>query len=171
MKRIIDVNTGEVKVAGKNTLLRSVAIGSCIAVVAYDAGRKIGAMAHVMLPGRAPKKAEQKNKYAADAIEEMLSRMKRAGADTDNIEVCLVGAGNVLGKKDDTICKQNIESTTGLLEREHIPVRGRVLGGTKRKGIFLDVETGSVSYTEGDEKEKPLYEWTSGRNTDGVIPF
>ncbi|MHC4156555.1 MAG: chemotaxis protein CheD [Planctomycetota bacterium] len=77
MKRVIDVNTGEVRVSTKSAVLRSLAIGSCIAVVAYDAKRRIGAIAHVMLPGRAPEKALEKTKYAADAIEEMLGRMKK----------------------------------------------------------------------------------------------
>jgi chemotaxis protein CheD len=160
MKRVIDVNTGEIRVSTKSAVLQSLAIGSCIAVVAYDVRFRIGAIAHVMLPGRAPAKTAEKIKYAADAIEEMLGRMKRAGADKDSIEVCLVGAGNVLKKKSDTICRQNIESTRSLLRENHVRLRRTVLGGTKRKGVFLDVEMGRVSYTEGDEKEKPLYEWT-----------
>ena len=157
MKRVIDVNTGEVRVSTKSTVLQSLAIGSCIAVAAYDSKKGIGAIAHVMLPGRAPQKAEEKTKYAADAIEEMLGRMKRAGADKDNIEVCLVGAGNVLKKKSDTICRQNIESTRSLLRENHVRVRRTVLGGTKRKSVFMDVESGVVGYTEGDEKARPLW--------------
>jgi chemotaxis protein CheD len=158
MKRVIDVNTGEVIVSDENVVLRSVALGSCIAIAAYHPTKKIGAMAHVMLPGRAPEKAEEKTKYAANGIQEMIERMTGAGADRDDIQVCLVGAGNVLGKKDDTICKDNIESTKKLLEGEHITVRGTVLGGKERKGVFLDVETGRVSYTQGDEKERFLWQ-------------
>ena len=74
-----------------------------------------------------------------------------------------MGAGNVLKKKDDTICEDNIKSTTQFLEKKHIPVRAVVLGGTKRKGVFLDVESGSISYTEGEEEEKPL--WKPMRKT------
>ncbi|MHC4483370.1 MAG: chemotaxis protein CheD, partial [Planctomycetota bacterium] len=114
MKKTIDVNTGEVKVGGEKIVLRSLAIGSCIVIAAYDFKKKIGAMAHVMLPGRAPKKTLQKTKYAADAVDEMVSRMTRAGSNEGDIEACLVGGGNVLKKKDETICKDNIESTTQL---------------------------------------------------------
>lgn len=159
MKRVIDVSTGEVIVSSEKVVLRSVAIGSCVVIAAYDGRRRIGAMAHVMLPGRAPENAEEKTKYAADGIEEMIAGMESAGAGRDDIEVCLVGAGNVLRKKDDTICKDNIESTSEVLQARHIAVRGTVLGGTKRKGIFLDIEAGRVSYTEGDEKEKLLHKW------------
>lgn len=160
MKESVDVNTGEVKVGGKEVILRSTAIGSCIVIAAYDFSRKTGAMAHIMLPGSAPKKTLEKTKYAADAIDEIINRMMRTGSNMCDIEACLVGGGNVLKKKDDTICQDNIESTTQLLEKKHIPVRASVLGGTKRKGLLLDVESGSFFYTEGDEKEKLLWKST-----------
>ena len=84
--------------------------------------------------------------------------MLEAGAGTDEIEVCLVGAGNVLQKSDDTICTANIESVTGILKEKNIPVMASVLGGTKRKGVFMDVENGSISYTEGDDPVKLLWQ-------------
>jgi chemotaxis protein CheD len=160
MREIVDVNTGEVKVSGKKIILRSLAIGSCIVIAAYDFKKKIGAMAHVMLPGSAPKKALEKTRYAADAIDEMIDKMTQAGSGKDDIEVCLVGGGNVLKRKDDTICEDNVESTTRLLEKKQIPVRSTILGGTERKGVFLDVESGTISYTEGNGKEQPLWKAT-----------
>lgn len=160
MKEIIDVNTGEVKLGTEKVILRSLAIGSCIVVAAYDSRSRIGAIAHIMLPGSAPKKTLERAKYAVDAIDQMINKMARAGSNKDDIEVCLVGAGNVLKKKDDTICKANIASATQLLNQKHIPVRTAVLGGTERRGVFLDIETGSVSYTEGNRKEKPLWKPT-----------
>ena len=39
----IDVNTGEVSVSSGSVILRVLAIGSCIAVMAYDRHKKIGA--------------------------------------------------------------------------------------------------------------------------------
>ena len=36
MKEVVDVNTGEVKIGRKKTILRSIAIGSCIVIAAYD---------------------------------------------------------------------------------------------------------------------------------------
>ena len=88
--------------------------------------------------------------------------MTRTGANQCELEVCLVGAGNVLKKQDDTICKGNIESTTELLKKKHIPVRAAALGGTERKGVSLDVESGSIYYTEGDSREKLLWKSTRG---------
>ena len=163
MKKVIDVSTGSIKASGAGAILRSSAIGSCIVIAAYDSSKKVGAMAHIMLPGRAPKDADSKRtRYAADAIDEMINKMTRTGANQCDLEVCLVGAGNVLKKQDDTICKDNIESTMELLEKKHIPVRAAALGGTERKSISLDVESGSVCYTEGDGNEKLLWKSTRG---------
>ena len=58
----------------------------------------------------------------------MLNKMTEAGANKDDIDVCLVGGGNVLRKGNDTICEDNIRSTTHLLEERSIPVRAAVLG-------------------------------------------
>jgi len=158
MKEVIDIGTGAVEVAGAGAILRSNAIGSCIVIAAYDSSKKVGAIAHSMLPGRAPKDAGGKRtRYAADAIDEMINKMTRTGANQCDLEACLVGAGNVLKKQDDTICKDNIESTTELLGKKHIPIRAAALGGTERKGISLDVGSGSIFYTEGDGKEKLLW--------------
>jgi len=158
VQEIIDVNTGQVKIAVEKGFLRSVGIGSCIVVAAYNLSRKIGGMAHIMLPGNAPQQSLEKAKYAFDGIEQLLNQMFEAGAGTDEIEVCLVGAGNVLQKEDDTICAANIESVTSILKEKNISVMASVLGGTKRKGAFMDVENACISYTEGDEKEKVLWQ-------------
>ena len=157
MKQVIDVNTGEVKVTRRKIILRSLAIGSCIVIATYDVDKKIAGLAHIMLPGSAPKKTAEKTKYAADAINLMISKMTYTGSKTSNIEACLVGGGNVLKKKDDTICKDNIASVTQILEAKKVPVKAAVLGGTKRKGLSLDVEAGTILYTEGDGKEKLLW--------------
>ena len=64
VQQIIDVNAGEVKAARKPAMLRSVAIGSCIVIVAYNREKGVGAMAHIMLPGYAPEQSSEKTKYA-----------------------------------------------------------------------------------------------------------
>ena len=157
MEQIVDVNTGEVRVTRKKIILRSLAIGSCIVIAAYDPKKKIAGLAHIMLPGKAPKKVAEKTKYAADAIDRMINTMTRTGAKRYDIKVCLVGGGNVLKKKDDTICKDNIESVTKLLMEKNIPVKAAVLGGTKRKAVFLDVQCGHVFYAQGGDREKLLW--------------
>lgn len=159
MKEIIDVQIGRVKADRRKVILKSKAIGSCIAIVAYDAGENIGALAHVMLPGRAPadKEPGEKTKYAANAIDEIIHKMNRLGSKNDDIEVTLVGAGNVLRREYDTICIDNIESILELLRKRRLKVRAKAVGGVDRRSVSLDIESGIVSYTEGDGGEKRLW--------------
>jgi len=164
IEKVIDVNTGEVKVGKVDVVLRSIAIGSCIVIAAYDGRNKTGGMAHIMLPGEAPEKESEKTKYAYNAVEMLINLMIQKGSKIEDIEVCLVGGGNVLKKKRDSICKDNIDSTTALLAEKQIPVRKTVLGGTTRKGIFLDVENGIFTYTEGNGPEKLLWKSVSEKD-------
>ncbi len=161
MRVIVDVNTGEVKASNEDVILRAIAIGSCVVAAAYDSRTKTAAMAHVMLPGKAPEsKSFEKTKYASDAIDEMLHEMSLKGSIRGDIEICLVGGGNVLKKEDDTVCQDNINSTFQIFREKNIPVRATALGGTKRKGVFLNVKDGCISYTEGDKEEKVLWKPT-----------
>ena len=160
MRNVIDVNTGEVKGCNDSSILRSIAIGSCIAVVAYSSGDKAGAIAHVMLPGAARGKTSEKTRYAVDAVDELVSILDGFGVDAGDVEVCLVGAGNVLKKEDDTICDSNIRSVNEILKEKNIPVRASVVGGIKRKSVMMNVESGRVTYTEGDGKETFLWQAT-----------
>ncbi|MHC4397595.1 MAG: chemotaxis protein CheD [Planctomycetota bacterium] len=166
MKKIIDVQIGQVKAGEGKVVLKSKAIGSCIAIAAYDSRRNVGALAHVMLPGRAPasKAAVEKTKYAADAIEMIVNKMAELGSENADIDVVLVGGGNVLDRKDDTICTENVESAQELLRERNLEVRAKSVGGTSRRSISLDVEDGIVSYTKGNNREKEL--WRASMSVD-----
>ena len=158
MKRIIDVQIGQIKASKRKVILQSKAIGSCIAIVAYDPTNNSGSLAHVMLPGYAPagKKPSEKTRYAADAIDAIIRRMSRLGSKKDDLKVTLVGGGNVLKRADDTICENNIKSILQILREKGLKIRAQALGGSERRSVSLDVESGTVSYSEGNGTETQL---------------
>ncbi len=157
MKEIIDINTGQIAVRGGQCLLRAMALGSCIAVAAYEFRARIAGMAHIMLPGETPQRGANDPRYAVYGIGALLDRMIEAGCDSGAIEVCLVGGGNVLRSDKDSICWDNIRSVTAILQEKNIPIRASGLGGNERKIAFLDAETGRVSFTEGNGAEQVLW--------------
>jgi chemotaxis protein CheD len=154
----IDVNTGEVRSSNEKALLRSIAIGSCIAVASFDPVNKAGVIAHIMLPGKAPEKTRAKTKYAQDAIDEMMRLFREYGTDEKDVYVCLVGAGNVLKKDDDTVCQKNIDSVTTILFERGIDIKAVVLGGMERKSVFMDIPSGTVKYTQGNSQKIMLWD-------------
>lgn len=149
-KNIVDVDTGHVAVGQGGSVLRANAIGSCIVVTVYDARTQNAGMAHILLPGGAPGKAVSKTRYAIDAIERLLALMVQAGSAVEDVQACLIGAGNVLRDDEETICTHNIESVTQILTEKNIPIRASNLGGYERKSALMDITTGQLSCTQGD---------------------
>ncbi len=130
----------------------------------------MGVLAHVILPGAAPEgKTFQRTRCAADAIGEMINKMTHLGANKDSIEAFLVGGGNVLKRKDDTIGKDNIISVVELLKKREIKIRAKSLGGTESRGISLDVENGSIYYSVGEGIEKLMLKFTEKINNKKCI--
>lgn len=161
---IEEVSTGEVKTAGAGTMLVASALGSCIAVIAYDPYKHIGGIAHIMLPGNARKNNScEKFRYAEDGIEELLRQMAAHGSDVSGISVIVAGGANVLHRHDDTICRMNIDSVMGILQRKNLSAIAQSLGGLTRRRIRLNITEGCVMCTLGDCMETVL--WTSQLGT------
>lgn len=157
MKEVANVLTGEVKATKESIIFKSAAIGSCIVIAGFDIKTMVSAMAHIMLPGVSPEKNKSlKTRYALNAIEEMIESMVRLGAHIENIEVCMVGGSNVLKRKEDIICQANINSVLKILEEKNIKIKSKSLGGTERRSILFNTETGNVYHTIGNEKDQLL---------------
>lgn len=156
---IVDVQTGEVKTGDRNTILKSNGIGSCVVVAAIDSANGIGALAHIMLPGKAPPTCPSGNRtrYAEDGIDEMLKQMLKQGSNMDSIQVCLIGAGNVLKREDDSICRDNIKSVTSILEKRDISIKVMSLGGYSRRCTSIDIANGWISCSVGDNRERVIF--------------
>lgn len=155
-------NTGEVSSGDIETILNSGAIGSCVVITAYDSEKKIGGMAHIMLPGTSPFKNQlHATKYAANALEELLSQMKNRGVKTENLEICIAGGANVLKRENDNIGKDNLNSVKKLLAEEQIEIKAEAIGGFERRTVIFDIEMGSIYFTVGDSKQKTLWQTAS----------
>lgn len=153
--KFIDVYTGKVSVSSKPVILRVMAFGSCVAVVAYGRYKKIGGVAHVMLPGRSPSgDGEDRTKYAEDAIDVLFDSAKKLGANIEDLEVNLVGGANVAGQGN--ISEEIIGSVLGYLKKLGIEPKNKKIRGTQRRSVSLDIESGKIFYSEGDGMVKEL---------------
>jgi len=159
MSEQIDVDTGEVAVASGSGSLRVLALGSCVAVIAYDRAGKRGGLAHVMLPGRSPKrKDENRTRYAEDAIDVLFEKMKGLGVRIEDLEIILIGGANVLGEGDIPVLVVN--SVFGYFKELGIEPVKVELGGTQRRSVLIDTGSGRIIYTKGDG---PAEELETGR--------
>jgi len=157
-KKLVFVQTGEVKIGDKETILKSSAIGSCVVVAIYDTKEQIGGLAHIMLPGKSSKNSKyQKTRYTDDAIEELMNKMNFNNPNVNNIEVCAIGGANVLQIENDTIGHDNIDSIFKKLKEKKCKILAKSVGGFERRSATLNVETGKLTYTIGDGVEMILW--------------
>lgn len=158
-RRVVDVMTGEIAEGAEECQLHASALGSCIAIATYAPRLRYGVLAHVMLPGQAPPRCQdRRTRYACDAIASILERTSARGVSVDELVVCLAGAGNVLNREDDSICLDNIASVTTLLSSRGIVPVATSLGGNRRRSLTLDLAVGRFTVVEGDGPEREL--WT-----------
>ena len=156
------VATGCLATGSQNGVIRSTPLGSCVAVIAYDKTSKTGGIAHIMLPGKSPTKDKTKeNKYAENAIENLLDALKSLGSKKANIEICLLGGANVLKKENDTIADNLILSIFEILEQKKLRIKKTSLGGFERRTAKLTLHSGSVTFTLGDNSEAELVHFIS----------
>lgn len=117
-------------------------------------------MTHIMLPGKSLKNSKVgNNKFALDAIDNLLRLMHEAGVLTENMEICLAGGANVLKKPNDTIARDVVKSVLDIVEKKKLKIKAASLGGYARRGASLNIATGTVYYTLGDSNEKILWEF------------
>ncbi|MFH1504707.1 MAG: chemotaxis protein CheD [Candidatus Omnitrophota bacterium] len=162
MKQAIDVPTGKIEVGSGRTILKVNAIGSCVVVSVYSLKKKIGGLAHIMLPGESvDSKSGEERKYAVNAIDAMLKRIVFLGVDIEDIEVCMLGGANVLKRPGETIGKNNVDSIIEILRKRKIKIKAQATGGIERRSLSFDVERGTISYTEGGEDKGLL--WIAGQ--------
>ena len=159
------ISTGCIATGSLDGFLTSSPLGSCVAVVAYDSTTKIGGLAHIMLPGKSPK--GNNNKYAENAITNLLDEFKNLGVPKTNIEICLVGGANVLRKESDNIANHLIISIFEIIENKKLNVAKSSLGGYERRTATLNLSTGVVNFTVGDSIENKLYQFTAEKITGG----
>ena len=144
------VGMGEIMVAESPNLLRSVGIGSCIAVMLYDRDTTIGGLAHIMLP--CVEEALNKDhpaRFTDVAIGMMIDEMKRHGANIQDVRAKIFGGANMFPEiisSDSTmnIGERNISAVREELEKQNIEIIAEEVGDNIGRTVLFDTSDGSV---------------------------
>lgn len=159
MSELISVGVAELKVSSNSTVLASFGLGSCVAVAIFDPLRKIGGLAHVMLPesrGRPPLETA-KGKFADTAVPELVQELVNMGARQKGLKCKIVGGSQMFElpsstRKDGAIATspasqigaRNIEAVKRELESLRIPLLGEDTGGNYGRTVKFNPRTGEV---------------------------
>jgi chemotaxis protein CheD len=134
-------------------VLVTYALGSCIAVSAFDPVTKVGGLLHIMLPDSSldtERGRDNPYMYADTAIPLMLSELTRRGASKQRLVIRLAGGAQVL---DDNgifnIGTKNHVSTRRALSKAGVFVRAEAIGGSVSRTVWLEIATGRFLVREG----------------------
>lgn len=129
--------------------LSTYALGSCVAVVAYDPVAVAGGLLHLMLPDSkiSPEKAAAQPAMFADTGMPMLFRsLVGVRCDLSRLRIFLAGGANVLCDTDTfKIGERNIAAARAFLAKNGFSIRCTAVGGTVNRTVHLNVGTGEVS--------------------------
>lgn len=148
MKRMIDVHAEDVMAGQGDVVLKSDAHRACIVMVAYDANKKIGALAHALYPVN---NAFRRNHISrlhdlTSAVDEMIKDMVLLGSDPESIEVSLVTGENLPQEKHDDKYLQELHQAVALLKERHVRIRDHVEEEIGMSHVAFDVDSGKINY-------------------------
>lgn len=144
----VRVKVADYAVATSGTL-STIGLGSCVAIVLYDARTTIGGLAHVLLPSEAMSRDRSNPaKFPSTVVPLLLDEMRRLGAELRRIRAKIAGGasmfGNLVGPAGINIGERNVIAVRAALDRAGIPVVGHDTGSDYGRSVFFHLDDGRV---------------------------
>lgn len=141
-QKSITIIQGDYAVSADPTVVMSTVLGSCIAVCLFDPRAAVGGMNHFLLAGSGTVRSDDL-KYGVNAMELLINRLLRAGAERHMLQAKLFGGARMTDHSRD-IGKSNAEFALEFLDREAIKCLSQSLGGTQARRIQFTPATGAA---------------------------
>jgi chemotaxis protein CheD len=144
----IAVGIGEVVISGDpNAVLVAHALGSCVALIAYDPLRRVGGMLHYLLPSSTLSRDDVRERPGlfADTGVRLLFK-KLATRDCPSTGLVLKAAGGAGAFLDDElgVGRRNLVALYEALAHRKLILTADALGGTDSRTVRLHVGSGAV---------------------------
>lgn len=142
----VSIPMAGLEIGSGNTILRTF-VGSCVAICIYDEAKKIGGMAHVMLPknntGKSTKGTKQEGKFADDAIDIIIEKLNNISSDL-KLQAKIAGGAKIFSHESETgslnIGNKNIIGIRLILQEKKIPLVSQLVGA--RNGRWVTFHCG-----------------------------
>ena len=156
----------------------STTLGSCISACIRDPKLNIGGMNHFMLPStnETPSTGVDSTMYGGYAMERLVNEIVKHGAKRSDIEVKIVGGGQMIASKAD-IGQGNIGFVFEYLRVEGLTVTSQDLGGTSPRRVLYYPRTGrlrvrklpAVDRAAVERKERDYMDRVSEQTAPGAV--
>ena len=155
---LINVGVAQVRLGKEPAILRTI-LGSCVGICIYDRMKKIGGLAHILLPNDTSN-GTFPEKFADTAIPLLINNLMKEGAKKEFMSAKIAGgaamfkfgANVALGQIGD----RNIEEVKKILQKYNIPVLEEDTGGNAGRVIDFFLEDGRLK-VKASGKENIYY--------------
>lgn len=152
-----DVGIGEFIVSkDQQDVIKTYALGSCVAVIMYDKMNKVAGMIHIALPDSTvnPKKAQTRPGFFADTgLPLFLDEMKKKGAVRNSTWIKLAGGSNIMDEGNTfDIGRRNAIAIKRYLWKKGLGVIKEDIGGNISRTVSIAVSTGEVLLSNSERK-------------------
>ncbi len=150
-RQVIRVEVAQYRIAQAPEKMMTMALGSCLGIVLFDATTGVGALAHAMHPRRAQvKNNANRAKFVDSVLPIIVDGMVRWGARRERIVAKIFGGARMFESYAGStgvlqIGDENIAVARVELETMGIPIVAECVGGTSGRTIVLDLSNGSVA--------------------------
>jgi len=155
---VIVVGMADLKVAKSPDTLTTLGLGSCVGITLYDKVKKIGGMAHVMLPTYKGFEGQNIAKFADSAIIELINQLGRLGVTRNSVVAKIAGGAHMFGRTQSNdmlkIGERNAAASTAILKQLGIPIVANDTGGSQGRTIELNMENGALKIRSVGAGEK-----------------
>lgn len=154
----IRVRVADAAVEQGEATISTIGLGSCVAIVLHDADRRVGGLAHILLPSESlSQDRSNRAKFPATAVPLLVEGMRALGANRSRIVAKLAGGASMFTALLPTsglpMGERNLIATRAALAQASIPVVAEDVGGSHGRNVFFRVQSGAVevrSMVKGD---------------------
>ncbi|MBN1162447.1 chemotaxis protein CheD [Patescibacteria group bacterium] len=147
------VRTGQIEVAKDDEILEALGIGSCVIVCLYDRSKKLGGMAHIMLPEKSLLPENRRHQVSApaefvdDGINNLIKLLQKHGGELDSFEVKLFGGAEMFGNirpAPESLGTINLNAVKKIIEDLGLEVVSEDVGGNTGRSLKFFLSSGDV---------------------------
>lgn len=149
MAREIIVRVAEYAAGGTDAVLVTLGLGSCVAITLHDAERRVGGLAHILLPSPALSRRDQSpGKFPQTAIPLLMQDMVARGAAASRITARIAGGASMFGNLQPAgtiqMGERNLVAVRAALTHHSVPLVGSAVGGDFGRTVRLYVGDGRM---------------------------
>jgi chemotaxis protein CheD len=132
-----------------DTVIVTLGLGSCVAIMLHDARAGAGAMAHILLPSKSlARDTANPAKFPETAVPLLVERLVALGAESRRLVAKLAGGASMFAQlmtpSSVQMGERNIVAARDVLRRAGIPLVGESVGGGAGRSVRFYVGDGRV---------------------------